>query len=355
MDRRDFLKKTVTVAGGIAASRLLGETNVLAAGRSISNTDPIMDYATLNNGIRMPILGYGTLRIPVERCAECVSEAIRKGWRLIDTAKNYANETEVGKGIRQSGIDRKELFVTSKLWFKDYGYESAKRAFDATLDRLGLDYLDLYLLHQPFGDVYGAWKALEELYAEGRIRAIGVSNFHPDRIVDMGFVNQIMPAVNQIEFSPYFQRWEDKRVNDQYGVQVESWGPFVSGSHPELFSEPVLQDIGKKYGKTPAQVILRYLTQQGVVTVCKTERPERMIENIGVFDFKLSGGDMAQIAKLDKGRTMSKDHRAPEDVKWFHTSGIALPDSVGRGRYPQDDAHRTHEGEPRSVRFRTAR
>ena len=164
----------------------------------------------------------------------------------------------------------------------------------------------------------------QELYAEERIRAIGVSNFHPDRIVDMGFVNQIMPAVNQIEFSPYFQRWEDKRVNDQYGVQVESWGPFVSGSHPELFSEPVLQDIGKKYGKTPAQVILRYLTQQGVVTVCKTERPERMIENIGVFDFKLSVGDMAQIAKLDKGRTMSKDHRAPEDVKWFHTESTRV-------------------------------
>ena len=319
MDRRDFLKKTVTVAGGIAASRLLGETNVFAAGRSISNTDPIMDYATLSNGIRMPILGYGTLRIPVERCAECVSEAIRKGWRLIDTAKNYANETEVGKGIRQSGIDRKELFVTSKLWFKDYGYESAKRAFDATLDRLGLDYLDLYLLHQPFGDVYEAWKALEELYEEGRVRAIGVSNFHPDRIVDMGFINKVMPAVNQIEFSPYFQRWEDKRVNDQYGVQVESWGPLVSGSRPEIFTEPTLVEIGAKYGKTPAQVILRYLTQQGVVTVCKTERPERMVENIDVFDFTLPPEDMARIAALDMKQSCFLSHRDPQTVEWLGT------------------------------------
>lgn len=323
MDRRDFIKRSLAVAGSMVAGRVLGTANMLND-ELTKKGGYTMDYVTLNNDVQMPILGYGTLRIPVERCAECVSEAIRKGWRLIDTAKNYANETEVGKGIRQSGIDRKELFVTSKLWFKDYGYESAKRAFDATLDRLGLDYLDLYLLHQPFGDVYGAWKALEELYKEGRVRAIGVSNFHPDRIVDMVFINKVMPAVNQIEFNPYFQRWEDKRVNDQYGVQVESWGPLVSGSRPEIFTEPTLVEIGAKYGKTSAQVILRYLTQQGVVTVCKTERPERMVENIGVFDFKLSVGDMVQIAKLDKGRTMSKDHRAPEDVKWFHTESTRV-------------------------------
>ncbi len=317
MDRRDFLKKTAVVAGGIVANHVFAGTNILDEVPT-ANAASSMDYVTLNNGVRMPILGYGTLRLPVGRCAECVSEAIQKGWRLIDTAKNYTNEVQVGEGIRRGGIDRKELFVTSKLWFKDYGYEQAKRAFDATLDRLQLDYLDLYLLHQPFGDVYGAWRALEELYEEGRIRAIGVSNFYPDRVADFNFVNKVKPAVNQIEFSPYFQRWDDKRVNDEFGVQVEAWGPLVSGNRPELFAEPILLEIGKRYGKTPAQVVLRYLTQQGVVTICKTERPERMIENLGSLDFKLSVKDMAQISQLDKGHTMSKDHRSPEDVKWFH-------------------------------------
>ncbi|MDO4163020.1 MAG: aldo/keto reductase [Bacteroides sp.] len=278
-----------------------------------------MDYVTLNNGVQMPILGYGTLRIPADKCADCVSQAIRSGWRLLDTAKNYANEVMVGEGIRRSGIDRKELFVTSKLWLKDYGYEQAKVAFEATLRRLQLDYLDLYLLHQPFGDVYGAWRALEELYEAGRIRAIGISNFYPDRVVDFAFVNRVRPAVNQIEFSPYFQRWADKRVNDEYGVQVESWGPLCSGMRPELLQEPTLVEIGKKYGKTPAQVILRWLTQQGVVTICKTERPERMIENLESLDFKLSVEDMTQLSKLDKGHTIAKNHRSPEDVKWFHT------------------------------------
>lgn len=278
-----------------------------------------MDYVTLNNGVQMPIIGYGTLRLPMNKCAECVSQAIKTGWRLIDTAKNYANEVEVGKGIRMSGIDRKELFITSKLWLKDYGYEQAKIAFKATLDRLQLDYLDLYLLHQPFGDVYGAWRALEELYESGRIRAIGISNFFPDRVTDFCFTSRIRPAVNQIEFNPYFQRWEDKRINDEYGIQIESWGPLASGNRPELFNEPILVEIGNKYNKTPAQIILRWLTQQGVVTLCKTERPERMVENFESLNFKLSVEDMARIAKINKGVTQSKDHRAPADVRWFHT------------------------------------
>ena len=317
MDRRNFIKQSLLATGSMVTAGVFGMN---AFGQSEPYTaKAAMDFVMLNNGVRMPILGYGTLRLTTEQCADCVAEAIRKGWRLIDTAKNYMNETEVGKGIRQSGIPRGELFITSKLWIKDYGYEQAKAAFQKSLDRLGLDYLDLYLLHQPFGDVYGAWRALEELYEAGKIRAIGVSNFHPDRIADFAFVSKIKPAVNQIEFSPYFQRWDDKRTNDEYGVQVESWGPLVSGTHPEVFTEPVLIEIGKKYGKTPAQIILRWLTQQGVVTVCKTQHPERMEENIHIFDFKLSVDDMSQIAKLDKRQTMFKDHRSPEDVRWFHT------------------------------------
>lgn len=319
MDRRDFLKHSLLAAGSMLAAEAFGITNRLTGNDSETKKDTKMDYVTLNNGVRMPILGYGTLRLTAGQCAGCVAEAIQRGWRLIDTAKNYANETLVGDGIRYSGIDRKELFVTSKLWFKDYGYDSAKRAFDATLSRLELDYLDLYLLHQPFGDVYGAWRALEDLYEEGRIRAIGVSNFFPDRVTDFAFVNKVRPAVNQIEFSPYFQRWEDKKTNDEYGVQVESWGPLCSGMHPELLQEPILIEIGKKYGKTPVQVILRWLTQQGVVTICKTQHPERMKENLTSLDFKLSVEDISQIARLDKGHTMSKNHRMPEDVKWFHT------------------------------------
>lgn len=317
MDRRDFIKQSLLATGSMMAAGAFGMN---AFGQNEPDTAKVtMDFVTLNNGVRMPILGYGTLRLTTEQCAGCVAEAIHKGWRLIDTAKNYMNEAEVGKGIRQSGIPREELFITSKLWIEDYGYEQAKAAFQKSLDRLGLDYLDLYLLHQPFGDVYGAWRALEELYEAGKIRAIGVSNFHPDRIADFAFVSKIRPAVNQIEFSPYFQRWDDKRTDDEYGVQVESWGPLVSGAHPEVLAEPVLIEIGKKYGKTPAQIILRWLAQQGVVTVCKTQRPERMEENIRIFDFKLSVDDISRIAKLDKKHTMFKDHRSPEDVRWFHT------------------------------------
>ncbi len=299
------------------AATLIFALMALGAQAQVDENRTAMEYTTLSNGVVMPILGYGTLRLPKDRCAQAVSDAIGRGWRLIDTAKNYQNETEVGEGIRMSGIDRSELFVTSKIWFKDYGYEETLRAFQQSLDRLGLDYLDLCLLHQPFGDVYGAWRALEELYEAGKVRAIGVSNFFPDRLTDLCLSQRIRPMVNQIEFSPYFQRWEAKAVNDSLGVAVEAWGPLCSGMRPELLEEPILAEIGKAHGKTPAQVILRWLTQQGVITLCKTGRPERMTENISIFDFTLSPEEIAKIATLNTGHTTSKDHRAPKDVEWF--------------------------------------
>lgn len=316
--RRDMLKGAAAVAAAAVSPLIFGS----AAGAA---GEVKMEYVTLNNGVRMPVLGYGTLRLPQESCAECVSRAIRTGWRLIDTAKNYVNETQVGEGIRRSGIDRKELFVTSKLWFKDYSYDRAKAAFQESLDRLQLDYLDLCLLHQPFGDVHGGWRALEELHEAGKIRAIGVSNFFPDRLTDLVHSARIRPAVNQIEFSPYFQRWEDRKTNERWGVAVESWGPLCSGSRPGLLKEPALVRIAEKHGRTPAQVILRWLTQQQVITVCKTQRPERMVENLQIFDFRLDEEDLAAMASLDTGRTTSKNHRSPDDVVWFHTQATRTP------------------------------
>ncbi|MDO5531661.1 aldo/keto reductase [Sutterella sp.] len=315
--RRTFLRSTLLATGGLlsgqafAASAAAGAANTGAAAGS-------MEFVRLNNGVEMPILGYGTLRIPREKCADCVAQAIRTGWRLIDTAKNYSNEVQVGEGIRRSGIDRKELFVTTKLWIKDYGYEQAKAGFEASCRRLGLDYIDLYLLHQPFGDVHGAWRALEELHAEGRIRAIGVSNFFPDRLTDLILTSKVVPAVNQIEFSPHFQRWSDKRENEEAGTLVESWGPLLSGMYPEVFDEPVLKEIAAAHGKTVAQVILRWLTQNGVITVVKTERPERMVENLGSMSFRLTAEEIQRIASLDRRHTMYKDHRSAKDVRWFH-------------------------------------
>lgn len=278
----------------------------------------ITHSVVLNNGVEMPLIGFGTLRLPAATCADNVSCAIKTGFRLIDTAKNYTNEEEVGNGIRQSGIPREELFITTKLWIKDYGYEQAREVFDASLKRLGTDYIDLYLLHQPFGDIHGAWRALEELYEEGKIRAIGVSNFSPDRLVDLCQTARIRPMVNQIEFSPYFQQWRAKQWNDKYGVQVEAWGAMVSGNRPELFTEPALVEIAAKYNKSTAQVILRYLTQRGIVTLCRTDNPEHMKEDLAIFDFELADDEMHRIDLLDKGHTMAKDHQSPEDVEWFH-------------------------------------
>ncbi len=302
----------------VIAAVLMTAMTMTAAAEALSK-QTTMEHVTLSNGVQMPVLGYGTLRLPKEDCANAVADAIRRGWRLIDTAKNYQNETEVGEGIRMSGVDRTELFVTSKIWIKDYGYEETKRAFQQSLDRLGLDYLDLCLLHQPFGDIYGAWRALEELYEAGKIRAIGVSNFFPDRLTDLCMTQRIRPMVNQIEFSPYFQRWQDVRENEALGVKVESWGPLVSGMHPEIFDEPALKKIAAAHNKSVAQVILRWLTQQGVIVVCKTGNRERMTENISVFDFVLTDDEIGQIGALDKGHTMSKDHRLAKDVEWFWT------------------------------------
>ncbi|MDO5759691.1 MAG: aldo/keto reductase [Bacteroidota bacterium] len=276
-----------------------------------------MEYVTLNNGVQMPIAGFGTLNLQQDSCAEKVAMAIRKGYRLIDAARNYANEVEVGKGIRMSGIDRKELFITSKLWIKDAGYETTLKAFQKTLDRLGLDYLDLYLIHQPFGDIYGTWRAMEELYRQGKIRAIGVSNFEGDRLIDLIYHNEIKPAVNQIEINPYNQQMVDVAVCKEFGVQAEAWGPLGQMRRPELLEEPVLVNIGKKYGKTPAQIIFRWLTQRGIVVLCKTEHEAYMDENLSIFDFHLSEQDIVEIGKLETGRSIFRTHREPEDVKWF--------------------------------------
>lgn len=294
---------------------MLGVARQINAQPMINNVPTVK----LSNGVEMPLLGFGTLRLPQESCAEHVADAIKIGFRLIDAAKNYANEEEVGRGIKMSGVPRGQIFITTKLWIKDYGYESAKQAFEASLERLGTDYVDLYLLHQPFGDIHGAWRALEELYEAGKIRAIGVSNFTPDRLVDLCLTARIQPMVNQIEFSPYFQQWQAKQWNDRYGVQVEAWGAMASGNRPEMFTEPTLVDIGKQYGKSAAQVILRYLTQRGIVALCRTDNPAHRQEDIDIFDFELTDAEMHAIDLLDKGHTMAKDHRSPQDVEWFHT------------------------------------
>ena len=270
----------------------------------------------LNNGVEMPQLGFGTLHLPQETCAENVANAIRLGFRLIDTAKNYANEEEVGRGIKISGVPREQLFITTKLWIKDYGYERAKQAFEASLKRLGTDYIDLYLLHQPFGDVHGAWRALEELYEEGKIRAIGVSNFYPDRLVDICSFSRIKPMVNQVEVHPFYQQEEAKKWMDKYSVQIEAWAPFGEG-RGNMFQNPVLNEIGKKYGKSAAQVILRWHLQRGVVVIPKSTHIERMQENLNVFDFALSAEDMARIAALDTKMSAFFSHYDPAKVEWF--------------------------------------
>lgn len=313
VSRRDFFKLAGAAAVSVAGTMALGGFGVARAASAAAR----MDYVTLNNGVQMPLFGYGTLKLAPEQCADCVAKAIQKGYRLIDTARNYSNEIYVGEGIKKSGVSRKELFVTSKLWFKDGGYEGTKKAFALTLKRLGLDYLDLYLIHQPFGDVYGTWRAMEELYEKGKIRAIGVSNFYDDRLVDFVYNNKIKPAVNQIEMNPYHQQWTSQAVNEKYGVQLEAWGPLGQGKDPALLEEPTLAAIGKKYGKTPAQVILRWLTQRGVVTLCKTQHEARMTENLESQDFRLSAEDMASIKALDTGKSMFGDHRDPDRVVWF--------------------------------------
>jgi diketogulonate reductase-like aldo/keto reductase len=270
---------------------------------------------TLNNGVQMPILGFGVFQMQdLDECERSVYEAIQTGYRLIDTAASYGNEEAVGRAIKRCGVAREQLFVTTKLWIADAGYESTKRAFERSLQRLQLEYLDLYLIHQPFGDVYGSWRAMQELYREGKIRAIGVSNFQPDRIMDLIMHNEVAPAVNQIETNPFNQQIDTQRFLQENNVQIESWAPFAEGRN-NLFQNELLLSIAKNYNKSIAQVILRWLTQRGVVAIPKSVRKERMVENFDVFDFELSKEDMDAIATLDTKTSSFFDHRDPAMVK----------------------------------------
>lgn len=276
-----------------------------------------METVKLNNGVEMPILGFGVFQVPdLAECERSVMDAIETGYRLIDTAASYQNEEAVGSAIEKSGVKREELFITTKLWIQSNGYEGTKSAFQRSLDKLQLDYLDLYLIHQPFGDVYGEWRAMEDLYKEGKIRAIGVSNFHPDRLIDLIVHNEIIPAVNQIETHPFHQQLDTQSFLLENNVQIESWGPFAEGKNG-LFSNELLASIGQKYNKSIAQVVVRWLTQRGVVAIPKSVRKERMAENFDVFDFRLSEEDMEAIKTLDSETSAFFDHRDPAMVKWL--------------------------------------
>lgn len=278
-----------------------------------------MQTVQLNNGVEMPILGFGVFQVTdLAECERSVTDAISTGYRLIDTAASYGNEEAVGKAIKNSGVNREELFITTKLWIQSDGYEGTKKSFEKSLKRLQLDYLDLYLIHQPMGDVYGEWRAMQELYKEGKVRAIGVSNFHPDRLMDLIVHNEIVPSVNQIETHPFHQQIETQKFLQENGVQIESWGPFAEGKN-NIFHNELLGSIGKKYGKTIAQVILRWLTQRGVVAIPKSVRKERMEENFNIFDFELSAEDVEAIKALDTNSSAFFDHRDPAMVKWLGT------------------------------------
>lgn len=269
----------------------------------------------------MPILGFGVYQIEPAQCEQAVCDAIETGYRLIDTASAYMNEEAVGKAIRRCGVPREELFITTKLWIQDQGYETAKVAFKKSLKRLQLDYLDLYLIHQPYGDNYGSWRTMEELYRAGKTRAIGVSNFLPDILVDFIMFNEIAPAVNQVETNPFYQQVEAQKIMKEYNVQIQSWSPFVQG-HSNMFQNEVLASIAAKHNKTVAQVVLRWLVQRDVVVLAKSIRKERMVENFTLFDFELSQDDIGRIAALDTGESPIFDHRNPANVKmlggvWF--------------------------------------
>jgi 2,5-diketo-D-gluconate reductase A len=274
-----------------------------------------MQNVTLNNGVEMPLLGFGVFQVPDPAvCERAVSEALRIGYRLIDTAASYLNEEAVGRAIAKSGVPRAELFVTTKLWVQDAGFDRAKPAFDRSLQRLGLDYLDLYLIHQPFGDVHGAWRAMEKLFQDERVKAIGVSNFQPDRLMDLMVHNDVVPAVNQIEVHPFYQQVRTQEFCRAHGVQLEAWAPFAEGQHG-IFQNEVLRSIAGSYGKTVAQVILRWLTQRGIVAIPKSVRPERIAENFDVFGFDLRPEDIEAIATLDMNQSSFFDHRDPAIVK----------------------------------------
>lgn len=283
-----------------------------------------MQKVILNNGVEMPILGFGVFQMTDQNeCEQSVFNAIMAGYRLIDTAASYLNEEAVGRAIKRSGIRREELFITTKLWVQDTGYEKTKKAFEKSLQRLQLDYLDLYLIHQPYGDVFGSWRAMEELYREGKVRAIGVSNFHEDRLIDLIIHNEVTPAVNQVETHPFNQQIENAKFMKENSVQIESWAPFAEGKN-NLFQNEVLASIGEKYNKSVAQVVLRWLTQREVVVIPKSVREERMIENFNIFDFELSRKDMESIAALDTKQSLFFSHRDPEMVKWLGTRKLDI-------------------------------
>lgn len=283
-----------------------------------------MQKVILNNGVEMPILGFGVFQIADQNeCEQSVYDAIMAGYRLIDTAASYLNEEAVGRAIKRSGVAREELFITTKLWVQDAGYERTKNAFKKSLERLQLDYLDLYLIHQPFGDVHGSWRAMEELYREGKVRAIGVSNFHEDRLIDLIIHNEVVPAVNQVETHPFNQQIENSKFMKESNVQIESWAPFAEGKN-NLFQNELLVSIAVKYNKSVAQVVLRWLTQREVVVIPKSVRKERIIENFNIFDFELRQEDMESITTLDTKQSLFFSHRDPEMVKWIGTRKLDI-------------------------------
>lgn len=275
-----------------------------------------MEYVKLSNGVEMPILGYGVYQVPPQECERCVTDAIGVGYRSIDTAQAYRNEEGVGNAIRKCGVPREELFITTKVWISNAGYDKAKASIDESLRKLQSDYADLLLIHQPFGDYYGTYRAMEEAYRAGKARAIGVSNFYPDRFVDIAEFNEIKPMVNQVETHVFNQQTEPQRIMEKYGTQIMSWGPFAEG-RSGFFTNETLKEIGARYGKSVAQVALRYLIQRGVVVIPKSTHIERMKENMNVFDFELSAEDMAAIAALDKGESLFFSHYDPATVEYL--------------------------------------
>ncbi len=283
-----------------------------------------MQKVKLNNCVEMPVLGFGVFEVQSQNeCEQAVYDAIMAGYRLIDTAASYLNEEAVGRAIKRSGVAREDLFITTKLWVQDTGYASTKKAFNKSLDRLQLDYLDLYLIHQPFGDVHGSWRAMEELYKEGKVKAIGVSNFQPDRLIDLIIHNEVVPAVNQVETHPFCQQLESHDFLKENGVQIESWGPFAEGKN-NMFENEVLATIAEKYNKSVAQVILRWLTQRGVVAIPKSVRKERILENFDIFNFELNKEDIASITELDTKQSLFFSHRDPEMVKGISTRKLDI-------------------------------
>ncbi|QLG40324.1 aldo/keto reductase [Paenibacillus sp. E222] len=283
-----------------------------------------MQTVTLNNGVKMPMIGFGVYQVPdAEACENAVYEALMAGYRLIDTASGYLNEEAVGRAIKRSGVPREELFITTKLWVQDASYESAKLAFTKSLSKLQLDYLDLYLIHQPFGDYYGAWRAMEELYSEGKIKAIGVSNFLPDRLMDLIVHNEIVPAVNQVETHPFYQQTESATFMKEQGVQHQSWAPFAEGLN-NMFGNEVLTSIAVKHSKSVAQVVLRWLVQREIVVIPKSVNKERIVENFNIFDFELSTEDIEQISALDTRESLFLSYRDPEVAKMMGNWKIDL-------------------------------